>query len=168
MSITSSTDKKVKNFDVYLQPLVEELQQLWTGVEDVYDGRTTRIGRDRWFTLKVLPIARSVRLSKQVYMQYSTFLPLDHPLRVTGLERNVEEPPQPLDMNWWAQRWADVEDGNRGRPFRFPTLREYMQEKLRQGQAQDESVRHYPPITSDIKVLQERPSVTVIGDVDPS
>ncbi|KAL3689491.1 hypothetical protein R1sor_015800 [Riccia sorocarpa] len=44
--------KKVKNFDVYLQPLVEELQQLWTGVDDVYDDRTTRIGRDRWFTLK--------------------------------------------------------------------------------------------------------------------
>ncbi|KAL3679629.1 hypothetical protein R1sor_022585 [Riccia sorocarpa] len=136
--------KKVKNFDVYLQPLVEELQQLWTGADDVYDGRTTRIGRDRWFTLKgimlwtmhdypgytqisgfqtsgyaacstcgpALPVARSVHLSKQVYMQYFTFLPLDHPLRGTGLERNVEEPPQPLDMNWWAQRWADVEDGN--------------------------------------------------------
>ncbi|KAL3678325.1 hypothetical protein R1sor_021281 [Riccia sorocarpa] len=46
----------------------------------------------------------------------------------------------------------------RGRPFRFPTLREYMQEKLRQVQAQDESMRHYPPITSDIKVLVRGPT----------
>ncbi|KAL3696095.1 hypothetical protein R1sor_010171 [Riccia sorocarpa] len=44
--------KKVKNIDIYLEPLVEELQQLWDGVDDVYDGRTERIGRDRWFTLK--------------------------------------------------------------------------------------------------------------------
>ncbi|KAL3698625.1 hypothetical protein R1sor_012701 [Riccia sorocarpa] len=44
--------KKVRNIDIYLEPLVEELQQLWTGVDDVYDGRTERIGRDRWFTLK--------------------------------------------------------------------------------------------------------------------
>ncbi|KAL3681584.1 hypothetical protein R1sor_024540 [Riccia sorocarpa] len=44
--------KKVKNIDIYLEPLVEELQQLWDGVDDVYDGRTERIGQDRWFTLK--------------------------------------------------------------------------------------------------------------------
>ncbi|KAL3698547.1 hypothetical protein R1sor_012623 [Riccia sorocarpa] len=44
--------KKIKNIDIYLEPLVEELQQLWTGVDDVYDGHTERIGRDRYFTLK--------------------------------------------------------------------------------------------------------------------
>ncbi|KAL3682886.1 hypothetical protein R1sor_000908 [Riccia sorocarpa] len=110
--------KKVKNIDIYLEPLVEELQQLWDGVDDVYDGRTERIGRDRWFTLKgvllwtmhdypgyaqvsgfqtsgyaacptcgpALPVARSSHLSKQVYMSYSTYLPMDDPLRGTGAE----------------------------------------------------------------------------------
>ncbi|KAL3685983.1 hypothetical protein R1sor_004005 [Riccia sorocarpa] len=32
--------KKVKNIDIYLEPLVEELQQLWDGVDDVYEGTT--------------------------------------------------------------------------------------------------------------------------------
>ncbi|KAL3691388.1 hypothetical protein R1sor_005039 [Riccia sorocarpa] len=136
--------KKVRNIDIYLEPLVEELQQLWTGVDDVYDGRTERIGRDRWFTLKgvllwtmhdypgyaqvsgfqtsgyaacptcgpALPVARSSHLSKQVYMSYSTFLPMDDPLRGTGAERNTTEPPIPLDMYWWEQRWRDVEEGH--------------------------------------------------------
>ncbi|KAL3701019.1 hypothetical protein R1sor_019041 [Riccia sorocarpa] len=52
LSLIIPGPKKVKNIDIYLEPLVEELQQLWTGVDDVYDGRTERIGRDRWFTLK--------------------------------------------------------------------------------------------------------------------
>ncbi|KAL3682319.1 hypothetical protein R1sor_000341 [Riccia sorocarpa] len=135
--------KKVRNIDIYLEPLVEELQQLWNGVDDVYDGRTERIGRDRWFTLKGvllwtmhdyhgyaqvsgfqtsgyaacptcgpgLPVARSSHLSKQVYMSYSTFLPMDDPLQGTGAERNTTEPPIPLDMYWWEQRWRDVEEG---------------------------------------------------------
>ncbi|KAL3696636.1 hypothetical protein R1sor_010712 [Riccia sorocarpa] len=136
--------KKVKNIDIYLEPLVEELQQLWDGVDDVYDGRTEQIGRDRWFTLKgvllwtmhdypgyaqvsgfqtsgyaacptcgpALPVARSSHLSKQVYMSYSTYLPMDDPLRGTGAERNNVAPPIPLDMNWWEQRWRDVEEGH--------------------------------------------------------
>ncbi|KAL3675626.1 hypothetical protein R1sor_025574 [Riccia sorocarpa] len=136
--------KKVKNIDIYLKPLVEELQQVWTGVDDVYDGRTERIGRDRWFTLKgvllwtmydypgfaqvsgfqtsryatcptcgpALPVARSSHLSKQVYMSYSTYIPLDDPLCGTGAERNIVEPPIPLDMHLWAQRWKDVEAGH--------------------------------------------------------
>ncbi|KAL3702571.1 hypothetical protein R1sor_020593 [Riccia sorocarpa] len=134
--------KKVKNIHIYLEPLVEELQQLWDGVDDVYDGRTERIGRDIWFTLKgvllwtmhdypgyaqvsgfqtsgyaacptcgpALPVARSSHLSKQVYMSYSTYLPMDDPLRSTGAERNNVAPPIPLDMNWWEQRWRDVEE----------------------------------------------------------
>ncbi|KAL3689907.1 hypothetical protein R1sor_016216 [Riccia sorocarpa] len=133
----------VKNIDIYLEPLVEELQQLWTGVDDVYDGRTERIGRDKWFTLKevllwtmhdypgcaqvsgfqasgyaacptcgpALPMARSSHLSKQVYMSYSTYLPMDDPLRGTRAEQNTVEPPIPLDMYWWEQRWRDVEEG---------------------------------------------------------
>ncbi|KAL3675028.1 hypothetical protein R1sor_024976 [Riccia sorocarpa] len=144
LSLIIPGPKKVKNIDIYLEPLVEELQQLWTGVDDVYDGRTERIGRDRWFTLKgvllwtmhdysefaqvsgfqtsryaacptcgpALPVARSSHLSKQVYMSYSTYLPLDDPLCGTGPERNTVEPPVPLDMNWWAQRWRDVEAGH--------------------------------------------------------
>ncbi|KAL3676199.1 hypothetical protein R1sor_026147 [Riccia sorocarpa] len=136
--------KKVKNIDIYLEPLVEELQQLWDGVDDVYDGRTERIGRDRWFTLKgvllwtmhdypgyaqvsgfqtsgyatcptcrpALPVARSSHLSKQFYMSYSTYLPMDDPLRGTGAERNNVAPPIPLDMNWWEQRWRDVKEGH--------------------------------------------------------
>ncbi|KAL3700181.1 hypothetical protein R1sor_018203 [Riccia sorocarpa] len=122
----------------------KELQQLWTGVDDVYDGRTERIGRDRWFTLKgvllwtmhdypgyaqvsgfqtsgyaacptcglALPLARSSHLSKQVYISYSTYLPMDDPLRGTRAERNTVEPPIPLDMYWWEQRWRDVEEGH--------------------------------------------------------
>ncbi|KAL3690088.1 hypothetical protein R1sor_016397 [Riccia sorocarpa] len=129
-----ASDGKVKNIDIYLEPLVEELQHLWTGVDDVYDGRTERIGRDRWFKIKgvllwtmhdypgfaqvlgfqtsryaacptcgpALPMARSSHMSKQVYMSYFTYLPLDDPLRGTGAERNTMEPPIPLDMNWWA------------------------------------------------------------------
>ncbi|KAL3692246.1 hypothetical protein R1sor_005897 [Riccia sorocarpa] len=150
LSLIIPGPKKVKNIDIYLEPLVEELQQLWTGVDDVYDGRTERIGQDRWFTLKgkfcpfrvllwtmhdylgfaqvsgfqtlgyaacptcgpALPVARSSHLSKHVYMSYSTYLPLDDPLRGTGAERNIVEPPIPLDMNWWAQRWRDVEAGH--------------------------------------------------------
>ncbi|KAL3691577.1 hypothetical protein R1sor_005228 [Riccia sorocarpa] len=144
LSLIIPGPKKVKNIDIYLEPLVEELHQLWTGVDDVYDGRTERIGRDRWFTLKgvllwtmhdcpgvaqvsgfqtsgyaacptcgpALPVARSSHMSKQVYMSYSTYLPLDDPLRGTGPERNTVEPPIPLDMNWWAQRWRDVETGH--------------------------------------------------------
>ncbi|KAL3687700.1 hypothetical protein R1sor_014009 [Riccia sorocarpa] len=122
----------------------EELQQLWDGVDDVYDGHTERIGRDRWFTLKgvllwtmhdypgyaqvsgfqtsgyaacptcgpALSVARSSHLSKQVYMSYSTYLPMDDPLRGTWAERNNVAPPIPLDMNWWEQRWRDVEEGH--------------------------------------------------------
>ncbi|KAL3678426.1 hypothetical protein R1sor_021382 [Riccia sorocarpa] len=144
LSLIIPGPKKVKNIDIYLEPLVEELEQLWTGVDDVYDGRTERIGWNRWFTLKgvllwtmhdypgfaqvsgfqtsgyaacptcgpALPVARSSHLSKQVYMSYSTYLPLDDPLRGTGPERNTVEPPVPLDMNWWAQRWRDVEKGH--------------------------------------------------------
>ncbi|KAL3686551.1 hypothetical protein R1sor_009125 [Riccia sorocarpa] len=44
--------KQAHNFHVYLEPLIEELLLLNDGIKDVYDGRTTRIGRDRWFTLK--------------------------------------------------------------------------------------------------------------------
>ncbi|KAL3694846.1 hypothetical protein R1sor_008497 [Riccia sorocarpa] len=44
--------KQTKNVDVFLQPLVEELSQLWEGVDDVFDNRTHRIGRDRRFVLK--------------------------------------------------------------------------------------------------------------------
>ncbi|KAL3692888.1 hypothetical protein R1sor_006539 [Riccia sorocarpa] len=33
-----------------------------------------------------LPVARSSHLSKQVYMSYSTYLPMDDPLRGTGAE----------------------------------------------------------------------------------
>ncbi|KAL3683528.1 hypothetical protein R1sor_001550 [Riccia sorocarpa] len=116
LSLIIPRPKKVKNIDIYLEPLVEELQQLWTGVDDVYDGRMERIGRDRWFTLKgvllwtmhdypgfaqvsgfqtsgyaacptcgpSLPVAKSSHLSKHVYMSYSTYLPLDDPLRGIG------------------------------------------------------------------------------------
>ncbi|KAL3687105.1 hypothetical protein R1sor_013414 [Riccia sorocarpa] len=59
-----------------------------------------------------LPVARSSHLSKQVYMSYSTFIPMDDPLRGTGAERNTTEPPIPLDMYWWEQRWRDVEKGH--------------------------------------------------------
>ncbi|KAL3701030.1 hypothetical protein R1sor_019052 [Riccia sorocarpa] len=59
-----------------------------------------------------LPVARSSHLSKQVYMSYSTYLPMDDPLRGTGAERNNVAPPIPLDMNWWEQRWRDVEEGH--------------------------------------------------------
>ncbi|KAL3677606.1 hypothetical protein R1sor_027554 [Riccia sorocarpa] len=59
-----------------------------------------------------LLVARSSHLSKQVYMSYSTFLPMDDPLRGTGAERNTTEPPIPLDMYWWEQRWRDVEKGH--------------------------------------------------------
>ncbi|KAL3689792.1 hypothetical protein R1sor_016101 [Riccia sorocarpa] len=104
--------KKVKNIDIYLEPLVEELQQLWDGVDDVYDGRTERIGRDKWFTLKgvLLWTVHDYPGYAQVYMSYSTYLHMDDPLRGTGAERNNVAPPIPLDMNWWEQRWRDVEE----------------------------------------------------------
>ncbi|KAL3690030.1 hypothetical protein R1sor_016339 [Riccia sorocarpa] len=44
--------KQTKNVDVFLQPLVEELSQLWEGIDDVFDNRTHRIVRDRRFVLK--------------------------------------------------------------------------------------------------------------------
>ncbi|KAL3697415.1 hypothetical protein R1sor_011491 [Riccia sorocarpa] len=122
--------KKVRNIDIYLEPLVEELQQLWTGIDDVYDGRTERIGRDRWFTLKGVLLwtmhdypgyaqvsgfqtsgGKEFSSVETVYMSYSTFLPMDDPLRGTRAKRNTTEPPIPLDMYWWEQRWRDVEEG---------------------------------------------------------
>ncbi|KAL3680993.1 hypothetical protein R1sor_023949 [Riccia sorocarpa] len=94
--------KKVKNIDIYLEPLVEELQLLWTGVDDVYDGRTERIGRDRWFTLK--GVLLWTMHDYPGYAQVSGF-------QTSGAERNTTEPPIPLDMYWWEQRWRDVEEG---------------------------------------------------------
>ncbi|CAM6093785.1 unnamed protein product [Calypogeia fissa] len=45
--------KQVKKIDVYLQPLIEELQELWKGV-DCYDGRE-RTGGFHWeFKLKAI------------------------------------------------------------------------------------------------------------------
>ncbi|KAL3693547.1 hypothetical protein R1sor_007198 [Riccia sorocarpa] len=129
--------KKVKNIDIYLEPLVEELQQLWDGVDDVYDGRVLLwtmhdypgYAQVSGFQTSgyaacptcgpALPVARSSHLSKQVYMSYSTYLPMDDPLRGTGTERNNVAPPIPLNMNWWEhviaqikQRWRDVEEGH--------------------------------------------------------
>ncbi|KAL3702456.1 hypothetical protein R1sor_020478 [Riccia sorocarpa] len=37
---------------------------------------------------------------------------MDDPLRGTGAELNNMAPPIPLDMNWWEQRWRDVEEGH--------------------------------------------------------
>ncbi|KAL3700064.1 hypothetical protein R1sor_018086 [Riccia sorocarpa] len=39
---------------------------------------------------RALLVARSSHLSKQVYMSYSTYLPMDDPLRGTGAERNTD------------------------------------------------------------------------------
>ncbi|KAL3684834.1 hypothetical protein R1sor_002856 [Riccia sorocarpa] len=125
---------------------VEELQQLWNGVDDVYDGRSheNRIGRDRWFTLKgilmwtmhdypgyghvsglqtkgycacptcsdKLPSIWSTHLRKVVYMDYSTFLPLDHPMRGAGPDRNSKPPPEPVDVAHWMNRWEQVQEGS--------------------------------------------------------
>ncbi|KAL3676120.1 hypothetical protein R1sor_026068 [Riccia sorocarpa] len=105
LSLIIPGPKKVKNIDIYLEPLVEELQQLWTGVDDVYDGRTERVGRDRWFTLK--GVLLWTMHDYPGFAQVSGFQTSS--LRGTGAERNTVEPPIPLDMNWWAQRWRDVE-----------------------------------------------------------
>jgi Transposase family tnp2 len=45
--------KQVKKIDVYLQPLIEELRELWRGV-DCYDGRISTSGLSRQFTLKAI------------------------------------------------------------------------------------------------------------------
>ncbi|CAM6082121.1 unnamed protein product [Calypogeia fissa] len=45
--------KQVKKIDVYLQPLIEELQELWKGV-DCYDGRERTGGLHREFKLKAI------------------------------------------------------------------------------------------------------------------
>ncbi|KAL3675367.1 hypothetical protein R1sor_025315 [Riccia sorocarpa] len=137
--------KQTKKFDVFLEPLVEELKQLCQGVDDMFDGRSNRnrIGRDRWFTLKGilmwtmhdypgyeqvsglqtkgyracptcaegLPSAWSSHLRKIVYMNYSTFLPMDHPMRGSGVSRNNNPSPQPVDVAYWDARWNDVQDG---------------------------------------------------------
>ncbi|KAL3702522.1 hypothetical protein R1sor_020544 [Riccia sorocarpa] len=44
-----------KNVDVFLQALVEELSQLWEGVDDVFDNRTHRIGRVLIWTMHDYP-----------------------------------------------------------------------------------------------------------------
>ncbi|KAL3676562.1 hypothetical protein R1sor_026510 [Riccia sorocarpa] len=137
--------KQTTNFDVFLQPLVEELSQLWQGVSDVFDGRTHRIGRDRWFTLRGimmwtmhdypgygiisgfqtkgycacptcavdLPYSWLYQLRKVVYMEFSTFLPLDHPFRGVGEDRNLDPPPVARTMDWWENTWMDVQGGRR-------------------------------------------------------
>ncbi|KAL3679302.1 hypothetical protein R1sor_022258 [Riccia sorocarpa] len=109
--------KQTKNVDVFLQPFVEELSQLWEGVDDVFDNRTHRIGRDRRFVLKdilmwtmhdypgfgaisgfqtkgycacpTLRIHVAIWLRKVIYLQYSTFLPLDHPFRGVGADQKL-------------------------------------------------------------------------------
>jgi Transposase family tnp2 len=45
--------KQVKKIDVYLQPLLDELKQLWEGV-DCYDGRERTGGLSREFKLKAI------------------------------------------------------------------------------------------------------------------
>ncbi|KAL3683218.1 hypothetical protein R1sor_001240 [Riccia sorocarpa] len=102
--------KKVKNIDIYLWFTLKGVL-LWT-MHD-YPGYAQVSG----FQASVyaacptcgpaLPVARSSHLSKQVYMSYSTYLPMDDPLRGTGAERNNVAPPVPSDMNWWEQRWRD-------------------------------------------------------------
>ncbi|KAL3696626.1 hypothetical protein R1sor_010702 [Riccia sorocarpa] len=311
----------VKNIDIYLEPLVEELQQLWDGVDDVYDGRTEQIGRNRWFTLKgvllwtmhdypgyaqvsgfqtsgyaacptcgpALPVARVlICLNRDVEeghipaeraglkrwsilhrLPYWKDLMIQHILDPMHIEANVtkslikrifgEKDGKParraceefgVHPEAWIQveirfptgfgsclrkgfekdgpkwpstlkshdyhillqyvlpiclqglgtqdlrdaicdlsvlmRWVcsktiriaeidekelfaittlcKLEPRRRGRPFRFPSLRDFMREKLLQPEAPEESSGLYPPITEDIMVLLVGPRPTIVHD----
>ncbi|KAL3679372.1 hypothetical protein R1sor_022328 [Riccia sorocarpa] len=60
----------------------------------------------------MLPYGWSYELRKVVYLQYFTFLPLDHPFRGVGADKNLDEPPIPRTMEWWRARWDPVQTGN--------------------------------------------------------
>ncbi|KAL3680584.1 hypothetical protein R1sor_023540 [Riccia sorocarpa] len=69
-------------------------------------------------------------------------------------------------MEEWTAVYEDERRGalasrRRGRPVRFPSLRDFMREKLLQPEAVEESSGLYPPITEDIRILVRGPTDTV-------
>ncbi|KAL3682320.1 hypothetical protein R1sor_000342 [Riccia sorocarpa] len=58
------------------------------------------------------------------------------------------------------EKRAALASRHRGRPVRFPSLREFMREKLLLPEALVESSGLYPPITEDIKILVRGPTDT--------
>jgi hypothetical protein len=137
--------KQAKKFDTYLEPLVEELQQLWDGVS-AFDGSESPIG-PRSFTLRGicmhtmhdfpgyahlsglqtsgyracpccgehLQAERSNALKKIVYMGYTKYLPIDHPMRededLVG-HNNIDLRPIPIEPDGidWQVLWWNIEN----------------------------------------------------------
>ncbi|KAL3700264.1 hypothetical protein R1sor_018286 [Riccia sorocarpa] len=60
----------------------------------------------------MLPYGWSYELRKVIYLQYSTFLPLDHPFRGVKVDKNLDEPPIPQTMELWRARWDAVQTRN--------------------------------------------------------